>query len=491
MEARSTLGAGMQVTPNVRLVKQMSAGGMGSVWLAEHTGLKTRVVVKFMLSELGSSKSAQSRFRREAEAAAKVKSPHVVTMHDHGLTDDGVPFIVMEYLEGRDLGAHLTEKGKLEPRQVYTIIAQVSKALAKVHAAGLLHRDIKPDNIFLVDSDDDEIFVKLLDFGIAKSHTDETRETTLDGETKTGQVVGTPFYMSPEQVTAQKTIDLRSDLWALGVVTYEALTGTRPYDGPSFGALAVKIATGDPDKPTSANPDLPPGIDAWFAKVCARDASARYANAKELAEGLRLALGEAGPESAIMSDSGPRPMSKSGPGASVPPRSFTPPKSATTPKDGELDRPSFVLASTMEQPETSKPPAGVALGKSAPGMSIGESKPETRKGPPPFAYAIGVVLVVIGVVAGVTWSNRSKPNDPPPAQTTAAARPSAPDPPRASVSETPSASTAATTTTPDAAVTTPAVTTKPTFARPPVTAPPRPSVTPSARPTSSGGDPLF
>src|SRR5690606_600595 len=132
-----------------------------------------------------------------------------VHMHDYGVTDDGVPFIVMEHLEGKDLGAYLTEKGALEPGEVVTIVQQVAKALTKVHAAGLLHRDIKPDNIFLCEGED-ETFVKLLDFGIAKSaEVRGERDITLDGETKTGQVVGTPFYMSPEQVTAQKSIDAR------------------------------------------------------------------------------------------------------------------------------------------------------------------------------------------------------------------------------------------------------------------------------------------
>jgi serine/threonine-protein kinase len=262
---------------------------MGAVWLADHQGLKTRVVVKFMLDDLGSSTSARSRFSREAAAAAQVKSPHVVQMLDHGVSDDGVPFIVMEHLEGHDLGEEIEKHGALDPAKVVAIVSQVAKALSKVHAAGLLHRDIKPDNIFLVDGEEDT-FVKLLDFGIAKTAHQEGEPTPLDSETKTGQIVGTPFYMSPEQVTASKAIDFKSDLWALGVVAYEALTGKRPYDGPSFGALAVKIATGTPPRPTEANPTLPPSVDAWFAKACAHNADARFGSAKELGDGLRAAF---------------------------------------------------------------------------------------------------------------------------------------------------------------------------------------------------------
>ncbi len=288
-ESHPSLVAGKQITKGVSLLKPLTSGGMGAVWLADHLGLKTQVVVKFMLGSLDKSDSARTRFSREAAAAAQVKSPHVVQMLDHGVSDDGVPFIVMEHLEGHDLGDEIDEQGALEPAKVVAVITQVAKALSKVHAAGFLHRDIKPANIFLVAGEED-VFVKLLDFGIAKNSAADQGDGSLDGETKTGQVVGTPFYMSPEQVTAQKTIDHRSDLWALGVVAYEALTGKRPYDGPSFGALAVKIATEGPPRPTQANPSLPPALDAWFARACAREASERFSTAKELSDAFRAAF---------------------------------------------------------------------------------------------------------------------------------------------------------------------------------------------------------
>lgn len=258
---------------------------MGAVWLAEHTGLRTKVVVKFMHDELDGSDNARSRFSREAAAAAQIKSPHVVQMLDHGVTDDGAPFIVMEYLEGRNLGEVLRERGALPPEEVVAIVTQVARALSRVHAADLLHRDVKPENIFLCDGDG-ETFVKLLDFGIVKSNRD-----ALDTQTKTGQVVGTPFYMSPEQMMGQKEIDARSDLWSLGVVAYECLTGKRPFDGPSFGAVAVNIATGAPMPPSEASPSIPVTVDAWFQRACARVPADRFASAKDLADGLREAFG--------------------------------------------------------------------------------------------------------------------------------------------------------------------------------------------------------
>ncbi len=208
-------------------------------------------------------------------------------MLDHGVTDDGAPFIVMEYLEGRNLGEVLRDEGALPAEEVVAIVTQVARALSRVHAAELLHRDVKPENIFLCDGDG-ETFVKLLDFGIVKSNRD-----ALDTQTKTGQVVGTPFYMSPEQMMGQKEIDARSDLWSLGVVAYECLTGKRPFDGPSFGAVAVNIATGAPMPPSEASPAIPVTVDAWFQRACARTPTDRFASAKDLADGLRDAFGSA------------------------------------------------------------------------------------------------------------------------------------------------------------------------------------------------------
>src|SRR4051794_29320506 len=164
---------------------------MGAVWLADHHGLKTQVVVKFMLVGLDSSDAARTRFSREAAAAAQVKSPHVVQMLDHGVTDAGVPFIVMEHLEGHDLGDEIKSRGAIEPAKVIVIVSRIAKALTKVHAAGLLHRDIKPDNIFLCDGEED-VFAKLLDFGIAKNNAAGQGDGPIDSETKTGQIVGTP-----------------------------------------------------------------------------------------------------------------------------------------------------------------------------------------------------------------------------------------------------------------------------------------------------------
>jgi serine/threonine-protein kinase len=278
------LGAGAWVTPNVRLERPLGAGGMGSVWVAEHTTLKTHVVVKLMRPELARDPETLQRFSREAAAAANVKSPHVVSVLDHGVAPDGSPFITMELLEGEDLGARL-KRGPLAPDEAAAIMTQTCKALARAHERGIVHRDVKPQNIFLC-SGFGETFVKVLDFGIAKAGGD--LQAGLD-TTNTGAVMGTPFYMSPEQALGQKTIDFRTDVWACGVMGFEMLTGHKPFLGDTVGALAVAICTRPLPIPSQIHPGLGSSIDAWFQRACAREPVARFSSTKELADAFAAA----------------------------------------------------------------------------------------------------------------------------------------------------------------------------------------------------------
>jgi serine/threonine protein kinase len=277
--------AGARVTPNVRLVRKLGAGGMGAVWVAEHEALHTQVAVKFMSRELAARPDLRARFSREAASASAVKSPHVVQMLDHGVTEQGLPFLVMELLDGEDLAERLRREGPMPAAVVDAVLTQVCKALSRAHEAGIVHRDLKPENIFLTRQDDDEIFCKLLDFGIAKG-SDE-----LSGHTQSGVVMGTTHYMSPEQLVAAKNVDHRSDLWAMGIVVFELLTGRRPYAGDSAGALAIAVHNTTPQPPTALRPDLPPAVDAWFARACAKASSDRFATAKEMARAFSVAIG--------------------------------------------------------------------------------------------------------------------------------------------------------------------------------------------------------
>jgi serine/threonine protein kinase len=279
---------GLLITPSLRLSRPLGGGGMGSIWLADHLTLKTEVVVKFMSAALGADTESRARFSREAVAASQVKSPHVVQTFDHGLTDDGIPFIVMERLEGEDLAQRI-RRARLTLREIASILTQVSRALTRAHRIGIVHRDIKPANIFLCDVGGDEPFVKLLDFGIAKA----TFDLGL-GDTRTGETMGTPFYMSPEQFTAAKDIDFRTDLWSLGVVAFECLTGARPFQADSIGGMATVLMSRSTPSPSSLRPGLPAALDAWFAHAVARDPARRFQSASDLAEAFAGIASSAG-----------------------------------------------------------------------------------------------------------------------------------------------------------------------------------------------------
>jgi serine/threonine protein kinase len=281
---------GMMVTSNVRLLRPLGEGGMGSVWVAEHLSLRTHVVVKFMARDLARSPEAMARFSREAAAASQVKSPHVVQMFDHGVTGGGAPYIVMELLEGRDLAQQIDAAGRVDPRQVVAIVAQLARAMGKAHERGIMHRDIKPSNVFLCDAGAGEVFVKLLDFGIAKGAGAEGGVGIVGSTTRTGSFIGSPFYMSPEQVVGSKAIDFKTDLWSLGVVVYEALTGDKPFFAETVGALALKIHRDPIPLPSEANRALGAAVDVWFAKACAREPADRFASAREMADALAVAL---------------------------------------------------------------------------------------------------------------------------------------------------------------------------------------------------------
>jgi eukaryotic-like serine/threonine-protein kinase len=271
---------GIMITPSVRLVREIAGGGMGRVWLADHTTLHTTVVVKFLSPEYAEDDDARERFSREASAAAQVRSPHVVQMFDHGITADGIPYIVMEHLEGRDLRGVLHATTRLAVKDIVPIIVQIAKALSRAHKRGVVHRDIKPENIFLCDHGDD-ILVKLLDFGIAKA--------THSG-TATGTVIGTPPYMSPEQLLGKK-LDVRTDLWSLGVVAYEALTGTMPFKGETVGMVTLSVFNEGARPPSQAYPELGTAFDDWFARACALEADDRFGSASEMADGFIVAAG--------------------------------------------------------------------------------------------------------------------------------------------------------------------------------------------------------
>lgn len=208
---------------------------MGSVWLAEHLELGTCVAVKLMDPELAATNVGLGRFKREAQAAASLDSPNIVRVFDFGIEGD-TPYIVMELLKGESLGQRLQRVGSLELRSLISIYGQLGKAITKAHELGIVHRDLKPDNIFLVPDDDSDI-AKVIDFGIAKRTLLAPGQIT-GVETRTGAMLGSPVYMSPEQASGSKDVDFRTDIWSLGIIAFECITGKRPYVSDSLGGLA-------------------------------------------------------------------------------------------------------------------------------------------------------------------------------------------------------------------------------------------------------------
>jgi len=265
-----------------RLVRKLGEGGMGTVWQADHLVLNSKVAIKVLGPEVAQDSEALTRFLREAQSAASLRSPHVVQILDHGV-DGGQPYIAMELLEGESLAERLIREGTLSPVETSRVITHMARALSRAHEAGIVHRDLKPDNVFLVKNDEEQI-AKLLDFGIAKATGKLT--SGIGRATRTGTVMGSPYYMSPEQAEGLKTLDHRTDIWALGVIAFECLLGQRPFDGESVGGLVLAICTRPMPVPSKFG-KVPAGFDRWFAKACARDLKHRYASAKQAAADLR------------------------------------------------------------------------------------------------------------------------------------------------------------------------------------------------------------
>jgi serine/threonine-protein kinase len=260
---------------------------MGTVWRAHHTELDIRVALKFLAAELAGTRLGEERFRREARAAARLRSAHLTIIHDYGV-ERGRPYIVMELLEGEDLEQRLQRDGRVPLSTAAALVAQVAKALQVAHDAGVVHRDLKPANLFIADMGSEAV-VKILDFGIAK-HTRAARATPA---TSNAVLLGTPFYMSPEQVRGLE-LDPRSDLWSLAVVAYELVTGTRPFWGKNLGDLMVAICSEQPPAASAICPALGTGLDEFFARSLARPLTERFQTAREFAEAFRRVAADQG-----------------------------------------------------------------------------------------------------------------------------------------------------------------------------------------------------
>jgi serine/threonine-protein kinase len=258
---------------------------MGVVVAAHHLQLDERVALKFLRPEALESPEAVARFIREARAAVKIKSEHVARVVDVGQLETGAPYMVMEYLEGGDLSAWIAQRGALPIEQAVEFVLQACDAIAEAHAIGIIHRDLKPANLFCVRRTDGLLAVKVLDFGISKITGTGASGRDM-GMTRTQALMGSPYYMSPEQMQSSKGVDPRADIWALGVILFELVTGRVPFDGEAIPELVLHIVSAPTPSLRALRPDAPAGLDAVVQRCLEKDRDRRFASVAELAHGL-------------------------------------------------------------------------------------------------------------------------------------------------------------------------------------------------------------
>jgi serine/threonine-protein kinase len=272
---------GELIAGKYRMDSVLGAGGMGVVLAATHLDLDRKVAVKVIRPELSADEALVQRLLLEARSAAKIRGEHVGRVLDVGRLEGGTPFIVMEYLEGQDLGALLQRRGPLSIIQATDLILQACEAVAEAHAAQIVHRDLKPENLFVTTTPDGSPCVKVLDFGISKQLGDSTQRALTNPTT----AIGSPQYMAPEQMKAED-IDTRVDVWALGAILYEALSGRKAFDAPSLPAVCAQVLSTDPPPLGQLLPSVPAALESVVQRCLQKDPAARFASVTELAKAL-------------------------------------------------------------------------------------------------------------------------------------------------------------------------------------------------------------
>jgi eukaryotic-like serine/threonine-protein kinase len=265
-----------------RVERVLDNGGMGVVALATHVRLEHRVAIKFIRDYSANSAETIRRFIQEAKATARIRSEHAVKVLDVAELPSGEPYIVMEYLEGSDLQDVLDARGALPPDEAVGYVLQALEAIAEAHLAGIVHRDLKPSNLFLTHRPDGSPLIKVLDFGLSKM-----ARAGHGGSTATSAVLGTPLYMSPEQLHDSKSVDGRTDIWSMGVVLYLLLANRQPFFGKDLPRILTKVFTEDPEPLSAIAPDVPPGLAAIVSRCLAKEPGARFQTVAELASALQ------------------------------------------------------------------------------------------------------------------------------------------------------------------------------------------------------------
>ncbi|WP_437487129.1 serine/threonine-protein kinase [Sorangium sp. So ce1014] len=271
-----------------RVERVLGKGGMGLVVAARHLQLGELFAIKFLLPSTPEQPELFERFVREARAAARLRSDHVARVHDVGRTEAGAPYMVLEYLQGSDLRDLVRKQGPLPVDDAVLFVLQACDGIAEAHATGIVHRDLKPANLFLIRRPNGSPSVKVLDFGVSKqTGTDEVELTT------TGAMLGSPMYMAPEQVACSKSVDARADIWAMGAVLYELVTGRRPFDAETVLMLVALVVQAEPALPSELRPDLPRAVEAVILRCMRKRPEERFQSIGELAAALREALAPA------------------------------------------------------------------------------------------------------------------------------------------------------------------------------------------------------
>ena len=482
-----TLQLGDTIDGKYRIVRLLGEGGMGSVYEGENLRIHRKVAIKVLHAAVAAKADVVQRFEREAQAAGRIGSEHIVEVLDLGNLPDGERFMVMEYLDGESLGDRIKRKKRLSPHEAAAVLHQLLEGLAAAHAAGIVHRDLKPDNVFLLaNKGGQKDFVKLLDFGVSKFN-------ALDSEmsmTRTGAVMGTPFYMSPEQARGGK-VDTRSDLYSVGVVVYQAVTGRVPFHAETFNELVFKIALESPEPAELVVPGLDPSFAAIIVRSMVRDPAGRFQTAHEFQNAVAQWMMTAAPDGV----GGTMPLQ---PGL----RMSMPGFNQSTPNAGGqsfASNPSLGasgaggLGSSAPGLNQSSPgnlsQSGGQLGASQTGMAV--TAPQARGNGAMIAIGFASVLVVAGGGFGLYQAFGKKAPEPVPTAVAAtnapvpSAKPSAPPP-----VETAPVATAPATATAEPEPSATAVATVEAVAKlggpmPKGKTPGTPSATPSAKPTAA------
>jgi len=421
-----------------RIVRLLGEGAMGAVYEAENTRIRRRVAIKLLHPQIAQKADTLLRFEREAQAAGRIGSQHIVEVLDFGELADGSRFMVLEFLDGTTLEQRIRSRGRLTPEEATPIVCQLLEGLGAAHKAEIIHRDLKPANVYICPKPGGADFVKILDFGVSKFN-------VLNDEmsmTSTGAVLGTPYYMSPEQAKGSRQVDPRSDLYAVGVILYECITGQVPFSAETFNELIFRIVLESPPPVESFVPNLDPAFTAIIHKAMAREPGERFQTAEEfrailqywseraaagpMMPGAPAALGIGG---TMLMDQAPRPRADDDNARTMmmEPRSpitATPYSPALQPKAPQPTQafpmlpPDFAAAEVPQLPGLGAPPNGYSApaavapaGENIPGFPAQTSAiPKRNSGVLAFVGGLLAVLVIGGgVVALVKWKTASRP----------------------------------------------------------------------------------